>query len=168
MDLHKNYYKVSASPTRLNRYSVCYIWVWPMFFTSSLTNFNAEADLTHRRFKFTFHLVYYLVKLIYPADTHCNAKTHYRKCEANIPRKETARLQSQFLHSCFCERVILYIPLTGQPILLQPRKIGGPNVGIYRSLTDTWMWKLGLEAAQFLFREYIISNFFAVCMSQPA
>ncbi len=29
------------------------------------------------------------------------------------------------------------------PILLQ--KIGGLNVGIYRLLTDTWMWKLGLR-----------------------
>ncbi len=34
------------------------------------------------------------------------------------------------------------------------RKIGGPNVGIYRSLTDTWMWKLGLRPRN--------SNFFAV------
>jgi hypothetical protein len=25
------------------------------------------------------------------------------------------------------------------------RKIGGPNVGIYKSLTDTWMWILGLR-----------------------
>jgi len=25
------------------------------------------------------------------------------------------------------------------------RKIGWPNVGIYRSPTDTWMWKLGLR-----------------------
>ncbi len=29
--------------------------------------------------------------------------------------------------------------------LLCCRKIGGLNVGIYRSLTDTWMWKLGLR-----------------------
>jgi hypothetical protein len=32
------------------------------------------------------------------------AKTQYRKFETNIPRKGTERLQSQFLHSCFCER----------------------------------------------------------------
>ncbi len=25
------------------------------------------------------------------------------------------------------------------------RKIGGPTMGIHRSLTDTWMWKLGLK-----------------------
>ncbi len=28
-------------------------------------------------------------------------------------------------------------------------------MGIYKSLTDTWTWKIGCEAAQFLFGEYI-------------
>ncbi len=37
---------------------------------------------------------------------HRTAKTQYRNFETNIPRKGTARLQSQFLHSCFCERFI--------------------------------------------------------------
>jgi hypothetical protein len=32
------------------------------------------------------------------------AKTQYRKLETNILRKGTAQLQSQFLHSCFCDR----------------------------------------------------------------
>jgi hypothetical protein len=41
-----------------------------------------------------------------PRKTPHNAKTQYRKFETNIPRKGTARLQSQFLHSCFCERFI--------------------------------------------------------------
>ncbi len=42
------------------------------------------------------------------------------------------------------------------------RKIGGPNVGIFKSLTDTWMWNLGLRPRNYLFWEYINSNFFAV------
>ncbi len=33
-------------------------------------------------------------------------KTLYRKFETNIPRKGIARPQSQFLHSCVCERFI--------------------------------------------------------------
>ncbi len=32
------------------------------------------------------------------------AKTLYRKFETNIPRNETARYGSQYLHSCFGER----------------------------------------------------------------
>ncbi len=34
------------------------------------------------------------------------AKTQYRKFKTNIPRKGTVRLQSQILHSCFCEPFI--------------------------------------------------------------
>ncbi len=33
----------------------------------------------------------------------CTAKNQYRKFETNIPRKEFARPESQFLHSCVCE-----------------------------------------------------------------
>jgi hypothetical protein len=36
-------------------------------------------------------------------------KNQYRKLEANIPRKGIARPQSQFPHSCVCER---FIPAT--------------------------------------------------------
>ncbi len=33
---------------------------------------------------------------------------------------------------------------------------------IYKSLTDTWMWKLGTEAAQFPEKKYINGTFAAV------
>ncbi len=67
----------------------------------------------------------------------CTAK---RKFETNIPRKGTVRLQSQFLHSCFCERFIYS----------SDRSAAG-NL------------EIGTEAAQFLFWENINSNFFALC-----
>jgi len=38
----------------------------------------------------------------------CAAKTQYRKFETNIPRKGILRPQSQFPHSCVCERFIYY------------------------------------------------------------
>ncbi len=44
----------------------------------------------------------------------------------------------------------LYIPLIGLPFLLQ-ENIGGSNMGICRSLTHTWMWKLGLRPRNFFF-----------------
>ncbi len=50
-----------------------------------------------------------------------------------IPGKELRGYRpNSYIHVSVSE---LYIPLTGQPILLQPRKIGGPNMGTYRSLT---------------------------------
>jgi hypothetical protein len=50
-----------------------------------------------------------------------------------IPGKELRGYSpGSYIHASVSE---LYIPLTDQPILLQPRKIGGPNMGIYRLLT---------------------------------
>jgi hypothetical protein len=42
------------------------------------------------------------------------------------------------------------------------RKICGPILGLYKSLTDTWMWKLETETAQFLFWKYTNGTFVAV------
>jgi hypothetical protein len=70
----------------------------------------------------------------------------YRKFEKNIPRKGTARPQSQFyIHVSVSD---LYIPVIGLPIL-----------------TDTCMWKLGLRPRKFLFWGYINPNFFAVLIN---
>ncbi len=59
-----------------------------------------------------------------------------------ISRRAISRQQSQFLHSCVYER-FMCIPTIDLPILLQ--EICGPILGIYKSFTDTWMWKLGLR-----------------------
>ncbi len=76
------------------------------------------------------------------------AKTQNRTFETNIPRTGTAWLQSQLMLMW-----AIYVFLW--PVcLFCCWKIGGPRVGIYRSLTDTWI--------QFLFWEYLNSNFHAV------
>ncbi len=68
--------------------------------------------------------------------------TLQRKSHLCIPRKEIARPQSQFrMHVSVSD---LCIPRIGPNIFLCSR-IGRPIVGIYKSLTDTWMWKLGLR-----------------------
>ncbi len=56
----------------------------------------------------------------------------------------------------------LCIPTIDLPILLQGNRCG-PILGIYRSLTDTWMWKLGLRPRNSrkmftLFTLYIIAS----------
>ncbi len=54
-------------------------------------------------------------------------RVFYRKFEAYIPRKGTARPQSQFLHPYFCVRFTVYIPMIGLHILLQKNRWTDPG-----------------------------------------
>ncbi len=85
-------------------------------------------------------------------NSHSTAKMEYRTLEKSIPRKETARPQSQFLHSYICERSVY---------LFGCSKIFRPIVGIYKSLTyilyerKNWdrsraVWFLGIHKSDFL------------------
>jgi hypothetical protein len=67
------------------------------------------------------------------------AKTKYRNFETNIPRKGISGPQA---HTFMCLWAN-YISTLGLPFLLE--EICGPILGICKSLTDTWMWKLGLR-----------------------
>ncbi len=89
---------------------------------------------------------------VHPTPSTANAL--YRKLKTNIPRKETARPRSQFLHSCICER--LYIPTISPQT--QYSKIGGQIVGRNKSLTDTRMQTLGRRPCSFTSGN-IVSNF---------
>jgi hypothetical protein len=52
-----------------------------------------------------------------------------------------------YIHVCICVRD-LYIPMIGPQV--QYSEIGGPIVGIYKSLTDAWMEKLGTRLRSFI------------------
>ncbi len=65
------------------------------------------------------------------------AVTLQRKSQLCIPFLGIAQSQSQYSHSCVCERFISI----GSHIC---SRIGRSIVGIYKSLTVTWMWKVGL------------------------
>ncbi len=65
-----------------------------------------------------------------------------RKSNLCILRKGIAWPQYQFPHSYLCERFTYIFP--GSVNIFFCRK-GTPLVGIYKKLTDIWMWKLGLR-----------------------
>ncbi len=59
----------------------------------------------------------------------------------------------------------LYIPRIGQHI--SSSRKGRPIAGIYNSLTDTWMWKLGLRP-RYSFSGNICYKFSAFCLCSVA
>ncbi len=86
-----------------------------------------------------------------------------RNSEQIFPGKELHGLSPNFhIHVSVSD---LYIPTIGLPVFCC-RKIGGPILWIYKSLTDTWMIKFWLETAQLLFWKYINGIFVAVWMLQ--
>ncbi len=62
------------------------------------------------------------------------AKTKCRKFETNIPRKGISGPQSQFPHSCVCERIICSHDWAA--FSAGGNTVFGPILGIYKSLTD--------------------------------
>ncbi len=68
--------------------------------------------------------------------------TLQRKSHLCTPRKWISRPpQSPFPHSCVCERFIY----SQDRYTYFSCRIGRRIMGIYKSLTDTWIWKLGLR-----------------------
>jgi hypothetical protein len=71
------------------------------------------------------------------------SKILYRKFETYISRKETTRPPVPIPTFTFLWAIYIFLWCCG--LFWCSFRIGGPNVGIYRSLTDTWMCKLGLR-----------------------
>ncbi len=71
------------------------------------------------------------------------SSTLQRQFRLYIPFLGIARPQPQFPHSCVCWRFI-YSQDRSTYFLQQKRQTHRGNI-LYNSLTDTWMWKLGLR-----------------------
>jgi hypothetical protein len=70
--------------------------------------------------------------------THCNDNPIYI-----FPEKELRGLSSQFPHLYVCERFIYSQDWSTH--IFYCSRIGTPIEGIYKSLTYTWIWKLGMR-----------------------
>ncbi len=79
-------------------------------------------------------------------------RTLQQKSHLYIPRKGIARPQSQFLHTCVCERFIY--SRIGPHIFLQQNRDRG-NIAHCRQIKV----EIGTVALQFLFREYFLQIF---------
>jgi hypothetical protein len=76
---------------------------------------------------------------LHELQRHCNENPNL--C---VPRGGIARPQSQCPHSTLMYLWAIYI-FPRFVCLFCCRKINGPILGIYKLLTDTWVWKLGLR-----------------------
>ncbi len=71
------------------------------------------------------------------------AKTHKGKFETNISKKGIARSQSQFPHSCVWQRFIYSHYRSAYSAA--GKYCVWTDSGIHTSLTETWIWILGLR-----------------------
>jgi hypothetical protein len=98
----------------------------------------------HKRWLYTNCLFVWIWKKrsrVEPALYLCTANALYRKFETNIPRNETGRPLSPISTFICLWAIYIHIPTIGSQ--MQCSKIGRPTMGIYKSLTGTWMQKLG-------------------------
>ncbi len=85
--------------------------------------------------------------------------TLQRQFRLYFPFLGIARPQPQFPRSCVFERFI-YSRISPH---ISSSRTGRPIVGIYNSLTDTWMWKLGLKP-RYSFSGVICFQFFGIAL----
>ncbi len=132
-----------------------YLWnMWLLFYYISSSSFKEKlncdstmdeyvslyqiryfAVYIHTRSK--FHSIFFLVS----KKRQCIAKTLYRKFETNIPRND---LCGFVLYS------YIHVSVSGLVCLFCCSKIDGPIVAIFKSLTDTRIWKLGTRPRSFI------------------
>ncbi len=92
--------------------------------------------------KFIIQKVSLVLLFVYPKDLICTAKSLYRNIWNKYSQKRNCAA-TVLISTFMCLWVIYIFP--GSVCLFCCRKICEPILGIYKSLTDTWMWKLGLR-----------------------
>ncbi len=91
----------------------------------------------------------------------------YSASQLCIPKKGISRPQSQFSHSCVCDRFIYSQDRSTHFIVLQQNRQTNHGNTLYKSLTDTWMKKLGLRPRN-SFSGNICFEFLLLCLCSVA
>ncbi len=95
------------------------------------------------------------------SDVGCALRLHCNKNPIYVfPEKELRGLSPNFHTECVCER---FVYSQYRSAYKSCRKICGPILGIYNSLTDTWMCQLGLKPHN-SFSGNICFDFLVLCL----
>ncbi len=110
---------------------------WPHWLFVSVQPFAYKGS-SHQSKGAARHLIHLVwLSLAYPTLQGQNTEIS----KQIYPEKEYRGLSPNFhIHASVSD---LYTPTMGLPFLLE--EICRPILGLYKSLTDTWMWKLGLR-----------------------
>ncbi len=118
-------YKQAASSCK-----IIFQFLWPLIrvvpklWVTAVYNVHAVTQLV-----LSIYLLMYCKDTILKIRNKCSQK---RNCTASVP-----------ISTVMCVWGIYIFPRSG--CLFCWRKICGSILGIYKSITDTWMWKLGLR-----------------------
>jgi hypothetical protein len=137
----------------------CQQWLWPLFRGCCEILVTVQKNKTGNGISVNFGRNSYSATQIY---CKCSSKPQDHTANGKpidvFPEKELRGLSPIFPHSCVCERFICIFP--GSVHIFSCSRTGRPIVRIYKSPTDTWMWKLGLRPRNsFSGNTVFVSNF---------
>jgi hypothetical protein len=111
-------------------------WAWFPFSPPSTNYVNDHWSLINS-VQYIFLMCISLVPLLYTAKKIRFMYSQERNCTASVPTSTFMFLWAIYSHDWLV-------------LLFSCSRIGGPIEGIYKSLTETWMWELGLRPRSFI------------------